>query len=106
MNTTNPIMNIRELRQAGNKVRIEMYRYMNGDNKKLIPLSAFRAFGLQDSINPKGGRITIRLFSKTGKTYVSESVCALEDSFSRKEGLKIATARLNEELAKDSVKFN
>ena len=96
---------IAELRKAGYKVRVTHYRYIREleticypgsfkdclkpefELRKLQPVTWHR------KLVPYGGKTIVSITSLDGKELVGESVCSKNDSYCRKQGVKIACGR-------------
>jgi hypothetical protein len=83
---------IKDLRQAGNKVYINVYRY-NRFSGELKPLFEFREKNLQRQIDARGGKVTVEVFTPDGVHYMGESFCSKTDVFNRRAGHNKALGR-------------
>ncbi len=81
---------VKDLRAAGNKVRVYHYRRCRGDNN-LIPRKDFEKGDV--NMDTKGGKTTVEIACPNGQTLVGEALCSKNDNFNRKRGLYIAVAR-------------
>lgn len=91
-------MTIEKLRKAGNKVRVNTFRYSIKHGKKLIPIISFRSFGFQNWINPKGGLVEVAVTTKEGKHYRASAHCSESDVFCKKNGINLAIERVVKEM--------
>ena len=88
-------MKIKELRQAGYKVRVNHFRY-HGVTGCLHPAHFFRESAHPMSrcwISPKGGLTEVEIRTPDGKELKGKAECSRKDTFNRKLGLTIAVNR-------------
>ena len=67
---------IEKLRKAGYRCRINCFRYSSLYPKRLIPISAFRQFKVQELLEPKGGLIKVVVTDLKGNNFVGEAHCS------------------------------
>lgn len=84
---------IKTLRQAGYKIRINHYRYLENQTD-LVPMYEIRKNGWQQFITPKGGKTIMQVTTATGYDYQVVAGCKQCDSFNRKVAVLICLGRL------------
>lgn len=93
---------IKELRQAGNKVRVTHYRCIYMPYERALEMMPQRVIkemvggeNFGKYITPNGGMVTVEVTAPDGKEYKAEAKCSLKDNYDKKLGVKIALGRLN-----------
>jgi hypothetical protein len=86
---------IHSLRKKGFKVRVLHSRFFKNASHFLMRVSKDESFY---GVLAKGGKTHIDLTTPEGKTVSGESVCSVEDTFSRRLGNKIALGRALKQL--------
>lgn len=114
MNENNTTLTVENLRKSGNRVKVHHYRrvatlvsptkIIHTDVPQHICFNPL--FGMKFKVSPKGGRTEIFVLTPNGAEVKGISHCSKSDPFNRKEGVRIALERVQEELLrqKESLK--
>ncbi len=86
---------IHSLRQKKFKVRVLHFRFFK--NFAQFPMAVYKS-EIKKGVSAKGGKTRIDVTTPEGKTVSGESICSIEDTFSRKLGNNIALGRALKKL--------
>ena len=83
---------VQQLRKAGNKVRVMLFRRMN--NETLVPLYQIKEANEMKNVSLFGGKVRVEITTVDGENVSGEALChPLKDAFNRKLGTRIAIGR-------------